>query len=152
MAIQLRLRRGTKVDNDAFTGAEGEVTYNTTTKGLRVHDGTTMGGFEVPVLVAVQRPSAENNFTWFRKWSDGWVEQGGEVAYVQASLGNTVQLPVTMANTRYYCNVFVQNQAGNGYIERMYERYTDHLQIGIDRFTQVDAVCTKMWYVCGMAA
>ena len=47
MTTQLQLRRGTAAQNDAFTGAEGEVTVDTTNKTLRVHDGTTQGGFPV---------------------------------------------------------------------------------------------------------
>jgi hypothetical protein len=47
MAIQLQLRKGTKAQNDAFVGAEGELTYDTQTKELRVHDGITQGGNKV---------------------------------------------------------------------------------------------------------
>ncbi len=39
-----QIRRGTAEQNDAFTGAIGEVTMDTTNKTLRVHDGTTAGG------------------------------------------------------------------------------------------------------------
>ena len=44
MAIQVQLRRGTASQNNAFTGAVGEVTVDTTANSLRVHDGTTAGG------------------------------------------------------------------------------------------------------------
>lgn len=44
MTIALKLRRGTTAENDGFTGLEGEVTYDTEAKQLRVHDGTTPGG------------------------------------------------------------------------------------------------------------
>ena len=44
MATQVQLRRGTKAENDAFTGVVGEVTVDTTSKQLRLHDGTTVGG------------------------------------------------------------------------------------------------------------
>lgn len=39
-----QIRRGSAAENDAFTGAIGEVTMDTTNKTLRVHDGTTAGG------------------------------------------------------------------------------------------------------------
>lgn len=39
-----QIRRGSAAENDAFTGAIGEVTMDTTNKTLRVHDGTTLGG------------------------------------------------------------------------------------------------------------
>jgi hypothetical protein len=47
MAKLLRLRRGTDTQHTTFTGAEGEVTVNTTNDSLHVHDGTTAGGREV---------------------------------------------------------------------------------------------------------
>jgi len=47
MPTQLQLRRGTTSQNDAFTGAAGEVSVDTTTDNLRVHDGSTAGGFEI---------------------------------------------------------------------------------------------------------
>lgn len=47
MTIALKLRRGTTAENDAFTGQEGELTYDTKAKQLRVHDGSTPGGAKV---------------------------------------------------------------------------------------------------------
>ena len=47
MAKLLRLRRGTDTQHTTFTGAEGEVTVNTTNDSLHVHDGTTAGGREL---------------------------------------------------------------------------------------------------------
>lgn len=101
MATQLQLRKGTKIQNDAFTGAEAELTYDSTSKGLRLHDGTQQGGYEVPVLVAVQRPTAENNYTWFRVWSDGWVEQGGAIVGLTDWANRTIDLPITMRDRGY---------------------------------------------------
>jgi hypothetical protein len=49
--IQVRLRRGSATDHDTtsggFTGAEGEVTVDTTNDTLRVHDGSTPGGIRL---------------------------------------------------------------------------------------------------------
>jgi len=47
MAIQIQLRRGTTNQSNSFTGALGEITYNSTTGGIRTHDGTTLGGKEL---------------------------------------------------------------------------------------------------------
>ena len=47
MAVQVQFRRGTKAQHDAFTGATGEVTVNTTDKTLVMHDGLTLGGFNL---------------------------------------------------------------------------------------------------------
>lgn len=37
-------RRGTDTEHAAFTGAQGEFTYNTITKAIHAHDGATPGG------------------------------------------------------------------------------------------------------------
>jgi hypothetical protein len=44
MPKQVRLRRGTTAQHATFTGADGEVTFDTTKKALVVHDGVTAGG------------------------------------------------------------------------------------------------------------
>jgi len=44
MSRQIQIRRGNAAENDAFTGAIGEVTMDTTNNTLRVHDGITAGG------------------------------------------------------------------------------------------------------------
>jgi hypothetical protein len=44
MPKQVRLRRGTTAQHAAFTGAEGEVTFDTSKKVLVLHDGVTPGG------------------------------------------------------------------------------------------------------------
>jgi len=47
MAVRrVQLRRGTSAQNDAFTGAVGEVTVDTDRNSIRVHDGATGGGVE----------------------------------------------------------------------------------------------------------
>jgi len=47
MAIQVKFRRGSAVQHGSFTGANGEITVDTTNKTLRVHDGVTVGGTRI---------------------------------------------------------------------------------------------------------
>ena len=104
MARQIQLRRGNKAQNDAFTGVEGELTMVTDTKGIRLHDGSKQGGYEIPVLVDIQRPTADNNYTWYRLYSDGWVEQGGvtpSIAWNTQGDTETITLPITMQDIEY---------------------------------------------------
>ena len=49
MAIQVQLRRGTAAQNNAFTGAIGELSFDTTANQVRIHDGSTAGGFKIGV-------------------------------------------------------------------------------------------------------
>ena len=53
MAKQLQLRKGTATEHSTFTGANGEVTVDTTNKTLRVHDGTTAGGTILATLTGL---------------------------------------------------------------------------------------------------
>lgn len=48
VATQVKRRRGTTAENDAFTGAEGEIVVDTQRHELRVHDGSTVGGHTIP--------------------------------------------------------------------------------------------------------
>lgn len=45
MANVLKFRRGTRAQNVVFTGQEAELSYDSTAKSMRVHDGVTPGGF-----------------------------------------------------------------------------------------------------------
>ena len=53
MAYAVQFRRGTTLEHSTFTGAVGEVTINTTTNQLIVHDGTTVGGHVVGGTVTI---------------------------------------------------------------------------------------------------
>ncbi len=54
MSTAVQRRRGTTAENDAFTGLEGEFTYDTQRKTIRTHDGSTAGGFEATFNTASQ--------------------------------------------------------------------------------------------------
>tara|TARA_R110001592_G_scaffold58814_4_gene178100 strand:- start:2427 stop:5588 length:3162 start_codon:yes stop_codon:yes gene_type:complete len=54
MPTALQLRRGTTSQNNSFTGVVGEVSVDTDKDTLRVHDGSTAGGFEVVTATATQ--------------------------------------------------------------------------------------------------
>ena len=47
MAYSVQFRRGTTAEHGLFAGLSGEVTVNTETNTLVVHDGTTVGGHPV---------------------------------------------------------------------------------------------------------
>lgn len=49
-------------------------------------------------VIEFQAPTAENGYTWYRKYADGWVEQGNCKGVVS---NTTVNLPVTMLDSNY---------------------------------------------------
>lgn len=51
-------------------------------------------------VVDFQAPNAGNNYTWYRKYKSGWVEQGGMCSNSGSDEGS-VTLPVQMADTTY---------------------------------------------------
>ena len=59
MAKQLQLRKGTATEHNTFTGANGEVTVDTTNKTLRVHDGSTVGGIRLATITGGLIPAAQ---------------------------------------------------------------------------------------------
>ena len=52
----LQVRRGATTQHNNFTGLNGEITFDTTLKTLRVHDGSTLGG------IALARKDEITNF------------------------------------------------------------------------------------------
>jgi len=53
MSIQMQLKRGTTAQNLNFVGAESELTVDTQTHELRIHDGVTIGGHKIPTETIV---------------------------------------------------------------------------------------------------
>ena len=54
MPTILQFRRGTTSQNNSFTGAAGELSVDTDLEVVRVHDGSTVGGFALVGAVAAQ--------------------------------------------------------------------------------------------------
>ena len=78
VATQVKRRRGTTAENDAFTGAEGEITVDLTKKELRVHDGTKQGGYRCARIDDNGNINAPNNLISNKNISviNGSVERG----------------------------------------------------------------------------
>lgn len=150
MAKQLQIRRGTTMANDVFIGAEGEITMDTTTKGLRVHDGQTAGGFKIDTVVDFQVPTASNNYTWYRKYSSGWVEQGGTCVSSSTQNQFAVTYPVEMADANYNLQVTIVTDTNSN--------SPTYYAVGARTKSATGFTCymsnniTKDWRICGMAA
>ena len=169
MSRQIQIRRGSAAEHATFTGAVGEITMDTTNKTLRVHDGETAGGTvlakqsEIPDLsnadyvVETQLPTAENNYTWYRKYKSGWVEQGGILNIASVSLGagmastvGNITFPVGMSTIisacfgqqMQYFTVSFGNGSGTGFEIKV----SSSLPVNN---TENDVIIT--WKVSGMA-
>lgn len=102
-------------------------------------------------LVEAQYPTAENNYTWYFLYNDGWVEQGGYYYKGSSIAGNnTITLPIEMADTNYTVLSLIQFTApGNAYVEvEVYpSRTTTSFVLGVP-----SADYGYNWEVKGMAA
>lgn len=60
MSTQVKLRRGTTLEHETFTGAAAELTVDTTTQDLVLHDGVTPGGKVIGKQEPVVFPVSKN--------------------------------------------------------------------------------------------
>lgn len=162
---KLCIKRGTRAENDTYIGQIGEITMDTETKNIRVHDGQTLGGVAMAradsvvdmtgtdYVVAWQLPTTENNHTWYRRYKSGWVEQGQGMLSGGSAVATMHALPVKMATNNY--TVIITST--------MTSSSTNHYGIGVDNLTATSFITrghfgadgagnTFSWYVCGMCA
>ena len=173
-ATQVKRRRGTTAQNDAFTGAEGEIVVDTQKHTLRVHDGKTQGGFEmlrqadldnkadtdlgnIPAnydyVVESQFSTADNDngYTWYRKYKSGWVEQGGAVPVTSPYGLKTVVFPVAMSSTNFTVSFSVQQTSDNtANITYRQGSFWNLTTTSFDCYD--DDLIAKHWQVSGMSA
>ena len=82
---------------DINVGAITEALNDKTDRDLQNVDNTS----GADAVIEYQMPTAENNYTWCRKYADGWVEMGGKVSEIANNSNVVVTLPVEMANNSY---------------------------------------------------
>lgn len=75
------------------TTTSGVITELNTRQSFRAVDYS-----EADFVVAFQRPTAANNYTWYRRYKSGWVEQGGTTGGI-TDAQVTVAFPIPFATT-----------------------------------------------------
>ena len=122
MAIQLQLRKGTATEHNTFTGANGEVTVDTTNKTLRVHDGVTVGGTRLATITgglvpAAQLPSATTS-------NQGAVILNNTVTSTSATQALTAAQGKVLNDTMFGVNQTTQNMTSSRIINTTYTNST----------------------------
>jgi len=84
MATQVQFRRGTTTQNNAFTGANGEISVDTDVKTLRLHDGVTGGGASIMMNTTTAQTALNKTF------STGSVWTGNAVALAYGGTGSSL--------------------------------------------------------------
>lgn len=88
MPTVVQFRRGTTTQNNNFTGAVGEISVDTELDTLRVHDGTTAGGFELVNTTAVQ--SVANKSFTASTFADNLIQ--GDATGTDVTVGTAVEV------------------------------------------------------------
>ena len=112
---------------------------------------TTLTGYDY--VIESQLPTADNNYTWYRKYKSGWVEQGG------ITTAQTINLPITMADANYHvlltgtCNASNNNVRIVGFRDRTTSSFFVQVNV-VNQNSQSSASnnSDKIWEVKGMAA
>ena len=125
---------------DIDFGQISETLNNKTDRDLRNVDTTA----KADAVIDYQEPTAENGYTWYRKYASGWVEQGGGV---NGGTSQTATFPIAMADTNYtvaYGNI-------SGTYEQVRTDAKTTTTITIKNANSGGTVSTD-WQLSGMAA
>lgn len=93
---------------DINVGQITEALNDKSDRDLRNVDTTA----KADAVIDYQEPTAENGYTWYRKYKSGWVVQGGKTAKNVSSA--EIQLPIEMAADDYYISVVLHKAGGTG--------------------------------------
>jgi len=102
-------------------------------------------------VIAFQKPTADNNYSWYRKYADGWVEQGGiSTGSTYAEHPKTVSLLVTMADSNYTLLLTKNMGDADGVCPQYESKNTTEFKWSV---TYRSALSRSVsWQVSGMAA
>ena len=106
-------------------------------------------------VIATQIPTPENNYSWYRLYKSGWVEQGGYVSYTGSWTEvhiDSVELPIEFANTDYRIMIG-RTQPADGDVLTSYDVNKTTTGFGISSYAvnQSTAVASN-WFAVGMSA
>lgn len=133
---------------DIDFGQISETLNNKTDRDLRNVDTTA----KADAVIDYQEPTAGNNYTWYRKYASGWVEQGGRLTTSKDAYFD-ITLPVAMLNDMYsllyaYDTVGLQTSTSGGELTGQRLSTT---QIRINQGKDYGNAGVN-WQVSGMAA
>lgn len=104
-------------------------------------------------VIDFQLPTAENGYTWYRKYKSGWVEQGGDVIMAASSGGTKqVSLPIAMADTNYTCSTIGRSGGTLTWWSEQDNRTTTSITVGWNYYSGQGTFVGFSWQVSGMAA
>lgn len=104
----IQIYRGTKAQNDAYTGSVGELTMDTDNNDVRIHDGSTLGGHPIgyhPDLLDWKWADHQlNDIQWLRADTFSWQDGGVYEAAYQHLEDEYNALPIDHASSTFVYN------------------------------------------------
>lgn len=111
------------------------------------------------VVIEYQLPTADNNYTWYRLYKSGWVEQGG-ISEIPSRINSgesqtTIIFPKSMSNSSYSAQMTFQN--GGAFYANSQLTFRDKSTSNVKLEFYVNATGTTgtfpvCWEVKGMSA
>ena len=133
---------------DAQITALGDISTLRSSVSTNTNNITTLDTRTANLLdyvVEIQAPTADNNYSWYRKYKSGWVEQGGTIAVGGDNV--SVVLPLEMADTNYQIVAgFADRSAAQGW------RYANKTTTGFTKNIVGNVDCGGSYEVRGMGA
>ena len=104
-------------------------------------------------VIDFQAPTADNSYTWYRKYKSGWVEQGGvfDAPNNTAGVEKTITLPLPMTNDKYTITIGVRNTT-NDYDVYLFVATKTSTTITFKCNIANAALADQNWQVSGMSA
>ena len=119
---------------------------------------TDVAGLKAHEVIEFQAPTAANNYTWYRKYADGWVEQGGIVDNGSSTTtwSSAVIFPVEMSDANYSYQVTPKLESFNtngGAMGTIYQNTATGFTIEVtSKYTNTGNTQYASWRVEGMYA
>jgi hypothetical protein len=145
------------VGNGTITITQGGTTKGTftTNQGGNTTIDLDAGTADPHRVIAFQAPTAANNYTWYRKYADGWVEQGGYyTGVVNTGSSVSITLPITMVDANYI--VLITGEQNSNAWSSASLKDSSRTTTGFDIFavggSSGDKIKGASWQVSGMSA
>ena len=93
-------------------------------------------------ITVIETWQSDDGTSWYRKWSDGWIEQGGRVTSSSAQT-----LPTPFTTNTYTVVVGAQGTSGNANVTTRTKTTIALMLLGVDgaNYTSYGII----WYACG---
>lgn len=111
-----------------------------------------VGALPSPTAYVTQTWTSEDGLSWYRKYSDGWIEQGGVYQKPENGGGSldTITFPISFANTKYMFFRSSQQTGSNdlytAYVAAWNTKEVQSISLYVDSYANMHSVD---WYACG---